>query len=258
MIKGEMGKRDNSISLDVLADGIKTLYQSDLRRAEPLIEAYLEQNLREFPPDEKIELLEKLAQKFEGKGVSTKPSLDIESQEFLRLFSLILGKRISMGDLSQAEVIERLALSLNTIFNTLNQIVGVIQTTLLGRKTEFDETIRHIIGSDLEGGSSTLSLQNFLDQIQEAFLISHQAFKEAVQIKVSEILKELDPESIESASGGGLKFGPLRKAELFEVYKERFHACKTWMESGRFIEELLREFEKFCQKRYKMEKRGSI
>lgn len=258
MIKGKMEKRNNPISLDVLARGIKTIYQSDLQRAEPLIEAYLEQNLKEFSPDEKVKLIEKLTQKFEDRGIAEKSSLDLESQEFLRLFSLLLGKRISKVDLSEAEVTERLALSLNTIFNTLNQIVGVIQTTLLGKRTEFDETIRHIIGTDLEGGSSTISLQNFLDQIQEAFLISHQAFKEAAKIKVSEILKELDPENIESTSGGGLKFGPLRKAELFEIYKEKFHACKSWMESGRFIEELLREFEKICQKRYKVEQRRAL
>lgn len=251
-----MEKRDSSISIKTLTDEIRAIYQSDHPRAETFIENYLLQSLKEFSPTDKINLLEKLTQQFESNSVKARPDLDFESKEFLRLFSLLLGKSISSVDLSRTEVLERLAHSLNTIFNTLNQIIGVIQTTLLGKKTEFDETIRHIIGSDLEGSAGTISLQGYLDQIQEAFLVSHQAFKEAAQTKVGEILKELNPDHIEATTGGGLKFGPLRKAELFEIYKEKFQTCKTWAESGRFIEELLREFEKKCQKRYKAEKRG--
>lgn len=250
-----MEKRDSSVSVERLADEIRAIYQSDLPRAETLIETYIEQNLKEFSPIDKINLLEKLTQQFESNNMKVRHDLDFESKDFLRLFSLLLGKRISSVDLSQTEVLERLAYSLNTIFNTLNQIIGVIQTTLLGKKTEFDETIRHIIGSDLEGSAGTTSLQDYLDQIQEAFLVSHQAFKEAAQAKVGEILRELSPDHIEATTGGGLRFGPLRKAELFEIYKEKFQTCKAWAESGRFIEELLREFEKKCQKRYKTEKR---
>lgn len=252
-----MEKRDSSISVERLADEIRALYQSNFPKAETSIETYIQQNLKGFSPVEKKDLLEKLIHQFESNRIKVHPDLDFESKEFLRLFSLLLGKRISSVDLSRTEVLERLAHSLNTIFNTLNQIIGVIQTTLLGKKTEFDETIRHIIGSDLEGSAGTISLQGYLDQIQEAFLVSHQAFKEAAQTKVGEILKELNPDHIEATTGGGLKFGPLRKAELYEIYKEKFQTCKTWTESGRFIEELLREFEKKCQKRYKAEKRGT-
>jgi hypothetical protein len=252
-----MEKRDSSISVERLADEIRALYQSNFPKAETSIETYIQQNLKGFSTVEKKDLLEKLIHQFENNRIKVHPDLDFESKEFLRLFSLLLGKRISSVDLSRTEVLERLAHSLNTIFNTLNQIIGVIQTTLLGKKTEFDETIRHIIGSDLEGSAGTISLQGYLDQIQEAFLVSHQAFKEAAQTKVGEILKELNPDHIEATTGGGLKFGPLRKAELYEIYKEKFQTCKTWTESGRFIEELLREFEKKCQKRYKAEKRGT-
>ena len=99
------------------------------------------------------------------------------------------------------------------------------------------------------------SLQNYLDQIQEAFLVAHKAFQEAAQTKVGEILKELSPDHFEASEGGWLKFGPFRKAELFEIYKEKFQACKSWFESGRFMEELLREFEKTCQKLYNADQR---
>ena len=45
---------------------------------------------------------------------------------------------------------DKLARSLNTLFDTLNQIIGVIHTTFLGQKGEM-ETIRLIIGSALKG-----------------------------------------------------------------------------------------------------------
>ena len=40
----------------------------------------------------------------------------------------------------------------------------------------------------------------------------------------------------------------LRKAESFELYAQKFEAFKDYFESGRFMEELLREFENNCQK----------
>jgi hypothetical protein len=250
-----MEKRGSPISIETLAGEIRTIYKTDPSRAETLIEAYVHQSLRQCSPNEKMNLLEKLSHQFESLGPKVPPDLDFESKEFSRLFSLLLGKRISEVDLSSTEVLEKLAHSLNTIFNTLNQIIGVIQTTLLGKKTDFDETIRHIIGSDLEGSAGAVSLQNYLDQIQEAFLVSHQAFKKAAQTKVSEILDELNPDHIEATTSGGLKFGPLRKAEWFEIYREKFRVCKGWYESGRFTEELLREFEKTCQKLYNADRR---
>jgi len=250
-----MEKRSSPIPIEVLAGEIRTIYKTDPFRAETLIEAYIHQSLKEFSPTEKMKLLEKLTHQFESVSPNAPPDLDFESKEFSRLFSLLLGKRISEVDLSCTEVLEKLAHSLNTIFNTLNQIIGVIQTTLLGKKTEFDEPIRHIIGSNLEGSAGTASLQSYLDQIQEAFLVAHRAFQKAAQTKVSEILKELNPDRIKATTGGGLKFGPMRKAEFFEIYKEKFRACKGWFESGRFTEELLREFEKTCQKLYNADRR---
>jgi len=157
-------------------------------------------------------------------------------------------------DLSSNELLEKLALSLNTIFDTMNEMIRTIDTTLLGKKPEL-ETIRHIIGSQLEAETHSDSLQTYLTRIQKAFLISHKAFQEATQIKLGEILKELNPERFESEPMGGFKVGPLRKAELFERYKERFQTIKKWFESGRFKEELLREFEKACQRLYPNDRR---
>jgi hypothetical protein len=126
----------------------------------------------------------------------------------------------------------------------------------LGEKGEL-QTIRHIIGAHVEGQKSYDSLKSYLDQIQEAFLISHRAFQEAATMKVAQILSELDPDRIAQATDKGMKFGPLYKAELFEEYKASYRGCRTWFESSRFKQDLLREFEKICQKSYKMQARST-
>jgi hypothetical protein len=152
-------------------------------------------------------------------------------------------------DFRSEEFLEKLARALNTLFDTLNQMIGVIHTTFLGQKSEM-ETIRLIIGSSLKGGEQSDSLQNYLNQIREAFLISHRAFQQAAHKKILDFLNELDPERISQMGEGAFGFGPFHKGKLFEIYKEEFLKCKGWVESGHFLEEVLREFEKNCQKQY--------
>ncbi len=245
---------NSSVSIERLTDEIRTLYRSNPHRAERLMEAYLQETLKDLPPEERIALLETLIQRLDISPAPPGKEAFLQSQEFSRLLSLLLGERSSAVDLSSAELLEKLALSLNTIFDTLNEMIRLIDTTLLGKKPEL-ETIRHIIGSQLESEVQSNSLQNYLARIREAFLISHKAFQEAAQIKFGEILKELGPERFESEPIGGFKVGPLRKAELFERYKERFQTFRKWFESGRFKEELLREFEKACQRLYPDDRR---
>ncbi len=67
---------------------------------------------------------------------------------------------------------------------------------------------------------------------------------------MSEILFDLNPERLEAATSRGLKFGPMRKAELFEIYKEKYQTCQRWFEAGHLVDEVLREFERTCQKIY--------
>ncbi len=232
----------NPIAPEKLAQEITTIYRSDRSCSESLIERYLEDRLKGIPSDESLALLEKTAALFKTEN----PCRD----EFSNLFSLLLGDRISLADLSSPEMLERLVSSLNTVLDTLNRIIRVINTTLLGRNTEL-ETIRHIIGSNVEGETGSDSLQCYLDRIQEAFMVAHQCFQKAAGVKVIEILDELDPDRIASQVEGGLKFGPLRKAELFEVYKQKFQTCKSFVKSGRFMDDLLREFERSCQMNYK-------
>ncbi len=148
-------------------------------------------------------------------------------------------------ELDSKEVLNGLSQSLNTVFNSLNDLILVIQSTL-GRSSEV-ETIRSFIVSHLGEGKQ---LEAYLNQIKEAFLVAHRAFEEATRVKFQQALEELDPNAIEASSEGGLKIGPLRRAEHFDIYKARFQRVSRWFNSERFSEELTREFEKICQRIY--------
>jgi hypothetical protein len=237
------------VNVENLADEIRTLYRADPSKAERFIESFLQKTFQSYPPSIGPAMLDKLVNYFhllitdrDGKGSP-------ETGELPRLLSVLLGKRVSKLDLSSEESLEKLSYSLNTIFDTLNQIISLIHTTLLGKKTEL-KTIRQIIGSTLKGDEQSDSLQNYLNQIREAFLISHRAFRHAAQKKIGDILSELDPDRISQLGEGTFGFSPFHKGKLFEIYKEEFMKCKGWVESGRLMEEVLREFEKNCQKQY--------
>lgn len=244
-----MVEKISSTFLETLAKEIKGIYRSDPSHSPILIEKNLEERLKEFSPIERVNLIGNLLREFEDKSPEKPFGPGLEQEEFSRMFSFLLGKKISTTDLSSAELLEKLAQSLKTIFDAINRTVSVIYSTLMGRKVEL-ETIRQIIVSGLEGEREMDSLQDYLNQIQEAFLLSHQAFTQATRAKVGEILMALDPEGPKPLRGGW-KFGPFRKAELFDIYQERMSKFKEWFESGRFMEELLREFENNCQKSFK-------
>ena len=241
---------NNQISIEQITNEIRKIYKSDRLQAETLIETYLEERLKEFSDSKKLTLLERLTAEFNIAISSRYSGLNIDEEALTRLFSLLLGRKMSQADLSSTELLQKLAESLNTIFDALNQVVGVINTTFLGECTG-DETIRQVIGFHLEGGEGHVrSLESYLGQIEKAFLIAHQAFKEAAHTEVGEILHELDPDQIKAAGSGGFKFGPFQKAEFFEIYEKKFYKCKKWFDSGRFMEKFLREFEKNAQKSF--------
>lgn len=266
-----MIQENNSAFLKTMAEEIRRIYKSNPSVSGEIIELYLKENFKELPADEQLSLTRELAHQFDSpvdspadnpvdmpdagilpsssvisKGVQAGFS---EKREYSHLFTLLFGKNISKFDLSSEEHLEKLAKSLNTIFDTLNQIIGVIHTTLLGEQSEL-ETIRHIIGSDIESQTRADSLQNYLDQIRRAFLVAHLAYQQSSKNKITQILDELSPEKIAGESKSILKFGSMKKAELYEIYEEKYQACMGWLASGRLMEELLREFEKICQKLY--------
>jgi hypothetical protein len=241
---------NSPVSIEELASAVKQIYRSDVSQAETLIEKYLEERLQGASPLDKLAHLERLCEEFRGAAAQEPSSPESQPEVVAKLFSLFLGKKVSESDLSSNEFLERLAGSLNTVFDSLNEIVGVINATLLGKQAEL-ETIRQIIGTDLHDELGGSSLEDYLAQIKKAFLASHQAFKEAAEIQVRQILHELDPHRLAETEAGGLKIGALKKAGLFEVYQERFQKVQNWFSDGRFTEELLREFEKSCQRFYR-------
>lgn len=249
-----MEPRNREFPLENLAAELRRIYRSDPRNSEQLIANFLKQKLQTYPPSEQMNVLKKIVALFNK--VEEESNWPAPSKELPLLLAALFGKHFSAQDLSSPDSLEKLTNSLNTVFDTLNQIIGVIHSTLLGEKSEL-ETIRLVIGSNLRGETfGGESLQNYLSQIRDAFLISHKAFRLAAQTKIGELLKELDPDRIAAEGGGGFEFGPLRKAKLFDIYKEKFMRAKGYFESGRLLEELLREFEKDCQKLFASGKRG--
>jgi type VI secretion system (T6SS) FHA protein len=164
----------------------------------------------------------------------------------VRIFSLLLGKDVSASKLSSAELIQKLAGSLNTIFNSMNLLINTINATLYGGASD-DRTIRHVIGSHLQGEEGLNSIEDHLKQVTKAFLTVQQAFKTSAKATVERILEDIDPDKDESEVSGGLNIGPFRKAKLFEIYKDKYSRIKKWHESEKFVEDFLREFEKNCQ-----------
>jgi hypothetical protein len=161
---------------------------------------------------------------------------------------LLLGPGASKADAGSPETLRRLASSLNTVFDSLNEIVRVMNATLGGGTGE--ETIRAVIGGGMAAGRNEEPLETYLGQIRTAFFVAHKAFQDTAAAIVRNILAEMDPAKMESAAGGALKIGPLKKAEAFELYEATYRKVRIWFESARFREEMLREFERNCQRAY--------
>ncbi len=239
-----------------LGESVRAAYTANPADAAARIERILAEKLAGASPEERIAAVREIRGRCGSFPASTDPPVAGNvSQEWTRLAALLLGDRVDVAKLPPGELSEKLAASLNTVFDSLNAIVGGINATLLGQQEEL-ETIRFIIGSDLGGSKASGSLQEYLDRIQEAFAVAHRAFQEAAGKKTEELLDELSPENTSSKAEGGLKFGPMRKAELWDIYEERFRTVRKAHASGRLRESLLREFERSCQKMYKTGRKG--
>lgn len=234
------------IPIDQLANEIRDVYLLDIDQAEKRIEQFVKMKLKDLSDPESLTVLVKLVAEYNRTPHEETYDLSLDNNVMAGIFSLLLGRDVSQAELSSTELIQRLAESLNTIFNSLNNLINVINRTLIGEDSG-EETIRQIIGFHLEGDGQTKSLESYLGQINKAFLTVQRSFKKTAQIKISQILHQIDPEKISAEASGGFKIGPLRKAEYYEIYEKKFRTIKKWFESGRFMEEFLREFEKNCQ-----------
>jgi hypothetical protein len=201
-----------------------------------------------LPMRDRSALLKLLVADFGGSPDPTCPGGQTEEEILTEVFTLLLGRQVAHLDLPAPELLERLAASLNTVFDSLNRLIGAIQSTLMGGNDP-DKTIRHVIGNhlDVEGVDRLKFLENHIGQIGRAFLLTQQAFKTAAERTIHKLLQELDPATIRKDPSPTLRFGPLRKAEWFETYEQKFQRCQKWFESGRFMEDLMREFERVCE-----------
>lgn len=231
-----------------LADDIRAKYAADPAHAAQTIDAYLKAELAHLPAEEgRAVVRAALAQFTPSPQPDGSQEITADKELLTRVFGLLLGRKVNPEDLSSGELLDRLAQSLNTIFNALNQLISVINMTLAGSDAQGEQTIRQVIGFHLEGEDQTQSLEAYLGQINAAFLATQEAFKKAAQTKVGQILHSLDTEKIAAERSGGLKIGPLRKAEDFDILKEKIDRIQRWFDSGRFMDDFLREFEKNCQ-----------
>ena len=235
--------------MDRLAERIRELAVRTRVDLETLIEELLQGEFVGLPLAERLRRVEELARYF-GPGLPDGGGkAGVDASEAARFFSLLLGKRLVTEGLSAEEVTQKFVEAFTTIFDTLNRINSVIQTSLLGQGAEL-ETIRQVIGAQIERVEGKSSVKEYLEKIQEAFLVAHTSFQQAAKNVVTDMLKEIDPAVIEASLKPGFRFGPLRKAELFDVYHEKHEVLTKWLESGYFNERLLREFEKLCQRSY--------
>jgi hypothetical protein len=225
-----------------LTQEIERIFMANPGNAESLIEQYLAKETEDLPAGEQKRLVLKIARVFK-KPCPTESDMDQEA--LAKIFSMLLGREICQDELNSEDTLIRLGQSLNTIFDMLNHLVGVIDKTLFGESAG-EETIRYFIGSHVAGQDQSRSLEGYIGRINQAFLITQEAFKQAAETKVGEILAELDPVQIGNKSSG-LKFGPLRKAESFTIYEEEYRKIREWFDAGRFKEQLVREFEKKCR-----------
>ncbi len=234
-----------------IASELRRLYQGDQDNPAETLEAYLNECLSEQPWEIRLALLERLAAQFQAEEHIAKGPQDLVAPATLeKLVPMLLGHQHSDEiNCSTEELVERLAASLNTVFDTLNELILGINTTFMGKACE-DETIRLVIRSNVNASGDTISLHDYLAQIKEAFAIMHQAFTEAAMIKMEEMLRELDPRLIQESLNGGLKIGPFQKAEMYKIFEEKYQTLNNWHRTGLLKEALLREFEKHCQSIY--------
>jgi hypothetical protein len=232
--------------IEQLAVEIQRIYQEDRTNAAILIEKYLDKQLQGIESAAKIQIVSLLEAKFSPPSEPEESPEKNAQKEFIRRFcALILGKELSSEELISAETLERLSLSLNTIFDSLNQLVHSIRQSLF-LENMGDATIRRVIGSSLNKEESTISLEQYLGEIKSAFLMSHHAFRLASGKMIERILQGLDPKQTNAAAGNSF-IPAMRKANAFDRYEQLFETFRQWHDSGRSMEDFLKEFERECQ-----------
>ena len=136
------------------------------------------------------------------------------------------------------------------------RITAYLSKRLSGYPSEQARAMLEKISVRLHSGRQE-SFEKDLLKINQAFQKVQEAFKLAARAKVEQILKVLDPKKIAAERGsGGLKIGPLRKADDYDVLTHRIERLQRWFDSGRFMEDLIKAFEENCRHQLKKDPFG--
>jgi hypothetical protein len=235
---------NRALAIDRLASELRAIASRNPLKAGEEIERLLSERLGLLEAPERLRLVEELAARF----ASAPPDDGGRPEALAEVVGLLLGSRIRPGELPPAEILQRLADSLNTVFDSLNRLVQVIQSSLLGDGNP-QKTIHQVIGDHLRGEDRLQALENYIGQISRAFLLTQQAFKAAAEKTAQKLLRELDPQAIDAEDGKGLRFGPLKKADRYDAYEQKYQLCRRWLDSGKFGDHLLREVERTCRQK---------
>lgn len=247
----------NEPTLKESVSEIRRIFKENPAQADRRIESFFIDRLYHLDWPDRIEHLKQVKTALSGFPLENKTSgkneqsgtkedrmdeLNPQSEIISRLFPMLLGRQATTTDLEPNNQLASLAKALNTIFDTLNRLILVINTTLKGTSpSSQEETIRSLIGRSVTNQSSETSMVAYLGQIEQAFLTSQQAMKSAVREVVEELLTELDPQTTESQLTG-----PLKSKKTVNALKEKHRRCRQWLASERFQKRWLRAFEKSC------------
>lgn len=236
---------NSSLPLDRLTGRLAEIHGRHPDTAMASIDAFLKQELADQDHPAQLAILDELIRAAESGSALSDNAIRIDHRLLRQVCLKLLGKDLSTDTRDPAQMLNRLSDSINTVFDSLNQLINVINTTLSGQQ-ERDETIRQVIGYHLEEDGRAAPLETHIGQITKAFIVSHQAFQQTILAKTMQIIDELRPETIKNECGAG-KFAPWRKSAGFDCYEKKFNRFIQWVESGGFMESTLREFERRCR-----------
>jgi len=235
-----------NVVINQMKSEIEALFQTHSGEKKQVMEKYLQKALQDCSPTQKTAVLDALIRCFSTETSRTNDLKTLNEKELSSVISLLLGKPITTEEYSAEELLEKFSRAFNTVFDALNELIGTINTTFMGKTAE-DKTIRLMITADLENAEDMIHLKHYLERIREAFLIMYDAFKQAALVEMKRVLAEINPEVIAEQVTGGLKVGPFKKAEMFELYESKFHNLDNWLQKGLSTEALLRKFESIAE-----------
>ncbi len=231
---------------EILERSLADLFREHGPNAEHALEAHLREKLSGLGLKEQTALLLALIQRFDTESDPANGAMTVDDTLLTRVCSLLLGRDLTREGLTPDQLLEKLADSLNTVFDALNRLISTINATLVGDQ-DTDQTIRQVIGYHVGGEEDATSLEKHIGQISRAFLTTQDAFKQAAQAKVEQIILEFAPERIEQ-DAGVTRLSPMRRAKCYDAYEAKFAKFRRWVESDGFMESYLREVEKNCHK----------